>query len=598
MYNFTTENRNFFMTAGEEILRQYGHETDYNGMNTIWDVYAQNKANVAEILSKHPNWDPEIMAIHLTEEYNTSVDTTKVEAFAAFLFNRLKAWCENREIKYGNMTWEEADKASDRLIEMINFADRAPSAYQPVRFAGRTRDELAEDLNRIQRIKRRFYFNTEHLYDITISNDDFRKGTGIREVIRTIKSKTENTLDEYFASLLNEVAIPFFPLDKEGKRIVKVRFATGQKTSKAISKFFSLVGEEFVGYKQMETVQWTDQSGNSHEREKDMGWNGKFSAYGDGINPIKVKRHTYLSINPLDYLTMSFGNGWSSCHTIDHENTRPNNGSHTYHGCYQSGTLSYMLDGASIVMYTTREDIDESRPWAMDKINRCMFHLGKEKFVQGRTYPDGRDNPNNEEAATIASCFRNIFQRVISECWNVSNMWTIRRNNSHYTTSFGTHYRDYLTYNDTCTSLLKGSTNEDTVHIGHNPICPVCGVEHGREDSLHCGDDHECVNDDSHVECASCSRMIRAEEAIYDPDRERYYCDGECANNEGCYYCENDGEWHSLNVFYDDYEDVYFYDPDDERIEVNNGVWVFRNEENAIEYGFIQDENGNWVRDN
>ena len=597
MYNFTESNRNQFMTEGTALLNHFGHETAEKGMNTIWNVFAQNKGNVAEILSRHFGWDSEIMAIRLTEEYNTSVDKEKIKAFARFLSTRLDKWCEKREVKYGCMTRKEVREAMARITKCVTAVHNIPSKYQPVLVGGMTTEELVMEYRRLDRIDNRF-FGTMGFDSYYLTTENYYQAEAIKNTIVNINGYYENVLDESLAKILNRNAKHFFPVDAQGKTITKVRFAKGQKTSKAVSKFFSLVGEDFVKFKDIQVKRWTDQSGNSHEREYDMGWNGQFASYGDGINPIKVKRYTFISVNPLDYLTMSFGNGWSSCHTIDHENTRPNNGSHTYHGCYQSGTLSYMLDGASIVMYTTREDIDESRPWAMDKINRCMFHLGKEKFVQGRTYPDGRDNPNNEEAVTIASTFRNIFQRVISECWNVSNMWTIRRNNSHYTTSFGTHYRDYLTYNDTCTSLLKGSTNEDTVHIGHNPICPVCGIEHGREDSLHCGDDHECVHDDSHVECANCSRMIRAEEAIYDSDTERYYCDGECANNEGCYYCENDGEWHSLNVYYDDYEDVYFYDPDDERIEVNNGVWVFRNEENAIEYGFIQDENGNWVRDN
>ena len=40
----------------------------------------------------------------------------------------------------------------------------------------------------------------------------------------------------------------------------------------------------------------------------------KFAKYADSINPIKVKRHTVLSVHPIDYYTMSFGNSWTSCH--------------------------------------------------------------------------------------------------------------------------------------------------------------------------------------------------------------------------------------------------------------------------------------------
>lgn len=560
MYNFTPANRNQFMTEGAELLNHYGHETADKGMSTIWEVFTQNKGNVAEVLSRHSGWDPDILAVRLTEEYNTSVDKEKIGEFIEFLRERFTHWCKAREVKFACMTLSELRREYDRL----------------------------------NAIDDRFY-NTHSVNGHRLGMDDYNKGKAIRRIISCIGSHFENVLDERFADALNTYALEFFPIDAQGKKIVKARFSKGQKTSKAVSKFFALVGDEFVKYKDIQEKTWYDQSGNFHSREVDMGWNSQFAAYGDAINPIKVKRYTFISVNPLDYLTMSFGNGWSSCHTIDHNNNRSNNGGHTYQGCYQSGTLSYMLDGSSIVMYTTKDDIDVTRPWEADKINRCMFHLGDEKFVQGRTYPDGRDNENNEEAVTIASSFRNIFQRVISECWDVSNLWVIKRNNDDYTVSCGTHYRDYLCYSDTCTSLLKGSTNAAAVRIGHNPICPVCGEEHSNEESLHCGDDHMCLRDENHVECARCGALIDIDEAIRDEDTGRYYCDYDCANNDEVYYCENVGEWHSLDVFYDDYTDEYFYDPDEERIEI--GCFCFQNEENANEYGYFQDEDGNWNRE-
>ena len=70
MYNFTQGNRNQLMTEGDALLNQFDHETDYNGLEAIWSTYAINKANVAETLAKHPNWDPETLCVRLTEEYS------------------------------------------------------------------------------------------------------------------------------------------------------------------------------------------------------------------------------------------------------------------------------------------------------------------------------------------------------------------------------------------------------------------------------------------------------------------------------------------------------------------------------------------------
>lgn len=597
MFNFTADNRNYFMTEGTALLHKYDHETAEKGMTAIWETYSLNKAPVADILSRHPNWDPKTLSIHLTEEYSTSVDHDKVEAFSNFLYERLRDWCCEREVKIGGMTNDEVIEARSRLDDVLTAIDRIPRQYQPVICAGRTFKELYEDMNRLNDFAHRFYRETESICGRNISNDDYHKANGIRQIIRAVSNNTENVLGADFAEKLNNYAIPFFPVDENGEVIKKARFSAGMKTSKAVSKFFSLAGDHFVKYKDLQEYMWVDQSGVVHRREKDMGWNHFFSAYADGINPIKVKRHTYISVNPLDYLTMSFGNGWASCHTIDHNNNRVNNGNHTYQGCYQSGTLSYMLDESSIVMYTTKEDIDTTRPWEADKINRCMFHLGEEKFVQGRTYPDGRDNPNNDEAVTIASTFRNIFQRVISECLDVTNMWVIKRDNGDYTASFGTHYRDYLCYSDTLTCILKGSENNEIIHIGHNPICPVCGEEHSNESSLHCGDEHECYHNGNYATCNRCGCRINLDHDswIRDEDTGEYYCDWDCANSRGVYYCENVEEWHSEDVYFDNLIDDYFYDPDDERITTDNGR-IFMTEDNAIAAGYIQDEDGDWVR--
>ena len=591
MYNFTENNRNQFMTESDALLNQFDHETDYNGLEAIWSTYAINKANVAETLAKHPNWDPKTLCVRLTEEYSTSVNRSAINEFILFLERRLAQWCREHEAVIAGMTFSEVRTARRRLYRAINALDDI--AYRPVIMGGMTEDELHREYRRIDKIDDQFY-NTYALYDARMTAENYSKANVLRNIINVLSNFTDNTLNEEMAEILNNNAPIFFPVDKEGKKINKARFSKGQKTGKAVSKFFSLMGDYFVKYKDIQDEVWFDQSGNVHTRQKDKGWNYYFSAYADGINPIKVKRYTFISVNPLDYLTMSFGNGWSSCHTIDHNNNRSNNGGHTYQGCYQSGTLSYMLDGSSIVMYTTKDDIDVTRPWEADKINRCMFHLGEEKFVQGRTYPDGRDNENDEEAVTIASSFRNIFQRVISECWDSSNLWVIKRNNNDYTMSYGTHYRDYLCYSDTCTSLLKGSTNTTAVRIGHNPICPVCGEEHHNEESLHCGDDHMCLRNGNHIECTRCGALINIDEAIRDEDTGNYYCDCECAENNNVYFCYNVEEWHSDDVYYDDQVCEFFYDPDNEHIEVEG--CCFMDEENANEYGFFQDEDGIWYR--
>ena len=164
----------------------------------------------------------------------------------------------------------------------------------------------------------------------------------------------------------------------------ELKIRAGQKTSRVVNKICQYLG-----------------------LDKATNYNREFAKYADSLSPMVIKRHTILSINPLDYLTMSFGNSWASCHTIDKENKRnmPNN----YSGCYSSGTVSYMLDGSSMVLYTVDASYKGNEYWNEPKINRQMFHYGEEKLVQARLYP--QDNDGNGDAYAP---YRAIVQDIIA----------------------------------------------------------------------------------------------------------------------------------------------------------------------------------------
>lgn len=159
----------------------------------------------------------------------------------------------------------------------------------------------------------------------------------------------------------------------------------GQKMSRVVNKLLS-----YIGY------------------DKLPDYNRMFAKYADALNPLQITRHTVLSVNPLDYLTMSFGNSWASCHTIDKENKRgmPN----SYEGMYSSGTVSYMLDSPSMVFYTVDASYNGNEFWNEPKINRQMFHWGEDKLIQGRLYPQDNDGNNS-----VYTPHREIVQSIMSE---------------------------------------------------------------------------------------------------------------------------------------------------------------------------------------
>ncbi|MDY4577866.1 MAG: hypothetical protein SO471_07870 [Anaerobutyricum hallii] len=262
----------------------------------------------------------------------------------------------------------------------------------------------------------------------------------------------------------------------------------GQKMSRVINKLLT-----YVGFNKLPD------------------YNREFAKYADALNPLQITRHTVLSVNPLDYLTMSFGNSWASCHTIDKENKR--NMPNSYEGMYSSGTVSYMLDKPSMVFYTVDASYNGNDFWHEPKINRQMFHWGEEKLVQGRLYPQDNDGDNS-----VYTPYREIVQNIMSELFEFPNLWTVAKGTSaagRYVCSYGTHYRDYDNYDNCTLSRIKGSENEKYINVGHDPICIKCGNEHDIQENISC-----CARK---VTCAECGCEIDEDEARY-IDGE-YYCD-------------------------------------------------------------------------
>lgn len=341
------------------------------------------------------------------------------------------------------------------------------------------------------------------------------------------------TLNQEQANLINKI-------------IPEAHAHNGQKTSRVINRICT-----YLGY-------------NKHPN-----WNREYAKYADALSPMTITRHTVLSINPLDYLTMSFGNSWASCHTIDKHNKRrmPND----YSGCYSSGTMSYMLDSSSMVLYTIDKSYDGDEYWNQPKINRQMFHYGEEKLVQGRLYP--QDNDSNAEGYTP---FRNIVQAIMAIILDVPNLWTLKKGTdgiSQYVVGRGTHYRDYLSYNNCTLSRLKDTENEKSFTIGAEPICIECGETHSTADNINCcydGDYYICedcgrrihqddvrwVGDYAYCDnCASycdrCDSYERTEDLTWIESEDRYVCDW--CRNEYYSYCEDCDEWY-------DYGNIRFVD--------------------------------------
>lgn len=345
------------------------------------------------------------------------------------------------------------------------------------------------------------------------------------EVIKQRKRESQYLPDDlfdfffYLEKWIDSKTISSEVADRLKLIIPEVHSHSGEKASRVINKICV-----YLGY------------------DKHPNYNREFAKFADGLSPLTIKRHTILSINPLDYLTMSFGNSWASCHTIDKWNKR--NMPNSYEGQYSSGTMSYMLDPSSMVFYTVAKEYDGNEYYTQPKINRQMFHWGQEKLVQSRLYPQDNDG---DDAAYVP--YRNIVQDIMSVIFDFPNLWTLHKGSdaaSRYICSYGTHYTDYHHYSNCSLSRIKGSENENCFNVGARPICINCGNRHSIEENINCCDAGEV--------CENCGRRISH------PD-EQYWVGDYCYCEECVTYCDECGCYEiNENVRYVESTDRYVCD--------------------------------------
>lgn len=311
-------------------------------------------------------------------------------------------------------------------------------------------------------------------------------------LVNTFAYHTDRTINADLASQLKEL-------------IPEIHPHTGQKTSRVVNKLC-----EFLGY------------------SKHSYYNRRFSIYADALNPLTITRHTILSVNPLDYLTMSFGNSWTSCHTIDKLNLRDAAGG--YNGMHASGTMSYMLDGTSMVFYTVDGSYNGDDYWNQDKITRQMFHFGEDKLIQSRLYPQDNDSASND----LYTQYRNVVQEIMATLLDMPNLWVLKTGAieaSRCINSYGTHYRDYHHVNRCTVSIIKGSENTNRIDVGANPICIECGDEHDCDNTINC-----CRGV---LTCSRCGCSLDDED-----EDDIIYIDGEPYCSDCVFYCDDCHSYH------------------------------------------------------
>ena len=450
-YHLSDEERKNLRDEIIELLKTYDYHPTNKGIDAIIDEWSINKASLISLFQNHPNYNGKYQ-IAFDTDFEREINRDKANDFYEWV---LETYMKNHDYVIDDIPYSVArNKCGSynsicgcikQITQELNEED-----YDLVVIDGHTFSFFTNEYKKYNNILNKYYSKEIHsVSGYILTPLDYNEYNNFKEIYR-FTSYNSSFISEDFAAMINER----FP----------IKAVAGQKLSRVINKLCHYL-----------------------EIDKDKDYNKEFAKFSDAVNPLTIKRHTVISVHPVDYLTMSFGNSWSSCHTIDKENIRSMD--NNYHGAYSGGTMSYMLDETSVVFYTVDGKYDGNELELEPKINRNMFHIGEDKLIQGRVYPQTNDDKNS-----IYEQFRNIMQKVIADCMGKPNIWKLKRGTcacAEVIESKGVHYRDYENFSDCNVSYLKlddDTYNENEITVGHEQICPCCGKVHTREDCIECDD--------------------------------------------------------------------------------------------------------------
>ena len=336
-------------------------------------------------------------------------------------------------------------------------------------------------------------------------------------VAETLSSIGENdleqtqTISENFIEIFERKQRYYNPVPEEITRILKV----GTKITKLVRKCFEMVklndGEVVDVTKLVDEHDPDDRTYRSFDKY--------YAKFADALSELTVKKITLVSLNFLDFMTMSNGNSWSSCHFINSHGIFHDDADSSYRGQYKSGCLSYALDEPSFLLYTLPATYEGNEFYRVQKLTRMCCQYQDGILITGKCYPN---NSNN-----LIVRYRQTLQKIISQVEEYPNLWTFSRNVNRImafvqTDSNSTHYKDYECESQKPTiSLCKNITIDldKPMVIGHTSYCVHCGdtfydcswlqCRKHREVPIcrHCGkviEDDNIIEIDGYKYCSDC----------------------------------------------------------------------------------------------
>ncbi len=243
--------------------------------------------------------------------------------------------------------------------------------------------------------------------------------------------------------------------------------------------------------------------------------------YSSFVNTFKIKGDLCISIDPIDFITMSDNDySWTSCHSLED-------------GEYRSGLLSLLVDSTTLVCYLKgKEPFDFFGVETTNKKWRMLIHYNQKYILYNTQYPF-------KNKYIVEELTKHLIN-LLSKGDNQTSYEIIKTNMEHIIPFINDneenlHYNDLLAskpdgeYKNASCFLIKKEIEcvDSEIQIGESPLCPVCGEGY--------------LTDPCRIECSKCNPTEYCckcggghdSDELHDVDDE-LYCDI-CLDNEFIY---------------------------------------------------------------
>lgn len=288
----------------------------------------------------------------------------------------------------------------------------------------------------------------------------------------------------------------FYKADLDCKPTYSVN--KGAKFSRALRNFFDLRGED-----------------KDEQEMRLKGLQDLYSTFRQNFSS-KSKGKLFLSIHPLDYITMSDNNhNWSSCHNFSE-------------GDYRIGNLNYMADKTTLVAYFCTDDNFDEELYILPNTKwnskrwRVLVHLeeidGKLVIIYNRQYPFKSDVLIQELDKLLVKTYKTSAPSTFME-YGDSRLG----NKILYQTGYDTcHYVDIGMGNSYVRIANEYLEDKALIHrmtIGEPVYCIECG-----EHITHRGHSGYCDHCTDEWYCEDCDGFYSGGDMIYIESEDRYVC--------------------------------------------------------------------------